>query len=164
MPTLPASAAAVPAPVAVPAPGDPPLSGRVLLVEDHPVNQKVAQKLLERLGLTVEVADNGEVALEKMHGNVFAMVLMDCQMPVLDGYSATRRLREIVATMPIEFLLLETDSPDQPLHGHQGARNEPALLVEVCECVATLRGAGFDEIATATTRNAERLFALPASV
>jgi signal transduction histidine kinase/CheY-like chemotaxis protein len=95
VPTLPASAATGPAPVAVPAPGDQPLSGRVLLVEDHPVNQKVAQKLLERLGLTVEVADNGEVALEKMHGNVFAMVLMDCQMPVLDGYSATRRLREI---------------------------------------------------------------------
>ena len=90
--TLPASSA----PAAVPVQGGRPLSGgRVLLVEDHPVNQKVAQKLLERLGLAVEVAENGEVALEKMRDNVFAMVLMDCQMPVLDGYSATRRLREI---------------------------------------------------------------------
>src|SRR6185437_1452926 len=71
------------------------LSGTVLLVEDHPVNQKVAQKLLERLGLTVHVADNGEIALEKLRGQMYAMVLMDCQMPVLDGYSATRRLREI---------------------------------------------------------------------
>ncbi|MCE7949835.1 MAG: TatD family deoxyribonuclease [Xanthomonadales bacterium PRO7] len=78
-------------------------------------------------------------------------------------YPRARRLREIVTTMPIEFLLLETDAPDQPLHGHQGARNEPALLVEVCECVAKLRGVGIDEIASATTRNAERLFALPAS-
>ncbi|MGN6788693.1 MAG: ATP-binding protein [Rhodanobacteraceae bacterium] len=75
--------------------GDQPLSGKVLLVEDHPVNQKVAQKLLERLGLVVDVAENGEVALEKLRDQAYAMVLMDCQMPVLDGYSATRRLREI---------------------------------------------------------------------
>jgi CheY-like chemotaxis protein/HPt (histidine-containing phosphotransfer) domain-containing protein len=73
------------------------LAGKVLLVEDHPVNQKVAQKLLERLGLTVDVAENGEVALEKLREQPYAMVLMDCQMPVLDGYSATRRLREIEA-------------------------------------------------------------------
>ncbi|WIG56803.1 MAG: hypothetical protein OJF61_002591 [Rhodanobacteraceae bacterium] len=86
----------VPALPAVAASGTPqPLSGTVLLVEDHPVNQKVAQKLLERLGLTVDVADNGEIALEKIRGKAYAMVLMDCQMPVLDGYSATRRLREI---------------------------------------------------------------------
>jgi signal transduction histidine kinase/CheY-like chemotaxis protein/HPt (histidine-containing phosphotransfer) domain-containing protein len=76
---------------------DQPLAGKVLLVEDHPVNQKVAQKLLERLGLTVDVAENGEVALEKLREQPYAMVLMDCQMPVLDGYSATRRLREIEA-------------------------------------------------------------------
>jgi TatD DNase family protein len=79
-------------------------------------------------------------------------------------YPRARRLRKIVATMPLEFLLLETDSPDQPLHGHQGARNEPALLVEVCDCVAKLRGVERAEIAAATTANAERLFALPASV
>jgi signal transduction histidine kinase/CheY-like chemotaxis protein/HPt (histidine-containing phosphotransfer) domain-containing protein len=76
---------------------DQPLVGKVLLVEDHPVNQKVAQKLLERLGLTVDVAENGEVALERLREQPYAMVLMDCQMPVLDGYSATRRLREIEA-------------------------------------------------------------------
>jgi CheY-like chemotaxis protein/HPt (histidine-containing phosphotransfer) domain-containing protein len=86
----------VPALPAVAVSGTPqPLTGTVLLVEDHPVNQKVAQKLLERLGLTVDVADNGEIALEKLRGRAYAMVLMDCQMPVLDGYSATRRLREI---------------------------------------------------------------------
>jgi len=76
-------------------------------------------------------------------------------------YPRAHRLRKIVATMPLEFLLLETDSPDQPLHGRQGARNEPALLAEVCACVAELRGASAEEIAAATTRNAERLFALP---
>jgi TatD DNase family protein len=75
-------------------------------------------------------------------------------------YPRAKRLREIVATMPLEFLLLETDSPDQPLHGHQGSRNEPALLQEVCACVAQLRGATVDEIAQATSRNCERMFGL----
>lgn len=78
-------------------------------------------------------------------------------------YPRARRLREIVATMPLEFLLLETDSPDQPLHGHQGARNEPALLADVCACAAALRGVDPDMIAAATTRNCERLFRLPSS-
>ncbi|MGH8234777.1 MAG: ATP-binding protein, partial [Rhodanobacteraceae bacterium] len=85
----------VPALPAVAVEDNVPLTGKVLLVEDHPVNQKVAQKLLERLGLTVDVAENGEVALDKLRERPYAMVLMDCQMPVLDGYSATRRLREI---------------------------------------------------------------------
>lgn len=76
-------------------------------------------------------------------------------------YPRARRLREIVANMPLEFLLLETDSPDQPLHGHQGARNEPARLTDVCTCVAQLRGASADEIASTTTRNARMLFSLP---
>ena len=75
-------------------------------------------------------------------------------------YPRAHRLREIVATMPLEYLLLETDSPDQPLHGHQGQRNEPALLPEVCACVAQLRGVEPEEVAAATTRNCERLFRL----
>jgi TatD DNase family protein len=78
-------------------------------------------------------------------------------------YPRARRLRELVATMPLEFLLLETDSPDQPLHGHQGARNEPSRLVEVCECVAQLRGVDAAVIAQATTENAVRLFGRPTS-
>jgi TatD DNase family protein len=78
-------------------------------------------------------------------------------------YERARRLRHIAATMPLEFLLLETDSPDQPLYGHQGQRNEPALLRDVCECVAALRGTPLEETAAATTLNAERLFRLPRS-
>ncbi|MBS0569352.1 MAG: TatD family hydrolase [Proteobacteria bacterium] len=78
-------------------------------------------------------------------------------------YPRARRLRAIVATMPLEFLLLETDSPDQPLRGHQGARNEPSRLAQVCTCVAELREVEPAQIATQTTANAQRLFALPAS-
>lgn len=76
-------------------------------------------------------------------------------------YPRARRLREIVAMMPLEFLLLETDSPDQPLSTHRGARNEPAYLVEVLDVVANLRGVDAANIAVATTRNAMELFRLP---
>lgn len=75
-------------------------------------------------------------------------------------YERARRLRGIVAGMPIDYLLLETDSPDQPLHGHQGERNEPSRLVDVCTCVAELRGVEPGTIADATSRNCERLFRL----
>ncbi len=77
-------------------------------------------------------------------------------------YDRARRLRALVAQMPIEFLLLETDSPDQPLSGHRGERNEPAYLREVCEVVANLRGEDADIIEDATSANARRLFRLPA--
>lgn len=77
-------------------------------------------------------------------------------------YERARRLREIVATMPIEYLLLETDAPDQPLSTHRGARNEPAYLVEVLGVVASLRHCDPADLAAATTRNAVQLFRLPA--
>ena len=68
---------------------------RVLLVEDNPVNRTVATRLIERLGYQVEVAENGELALEAVRWGTFDIILMDCQMPVLDGYAATRRIREM---------------------------------------------------------------------
>ena len=78
-------------------------------------------------------------------------------------YGRANRLRGIVATMPLEQLLLETDSPDQPGASHRGQRNEPAHLVEVLGVVAELRGMPRQELAAATTANAQRLFRLPAS-
>lgn len=75
-------------------------------------------------------------------------------------YERAKRLRGLVAAMPIQHLLLETDAPDQPLHGHRGARNEPAQVREVAEVVARLRGIGIDELAAATTANARRLFGI----
>jgi TatD DNase family protein len=76
-------------------------------------------------------------------------------------YERAKRLRSIVATMPLEFLLLETDSPDQPLSTDRGKRNEPSRLIDVARVVAGLRGVDVDAIAEATTRNAQSLFMLP---
>ena len=73
-------------------------------------------------------------------------------------HERANRLRGIVAAMPLEQLLLETDSPDQPGAAHRGERNEPAHLVEVLDVVANLRNMPREELAAATTANAERLF------
>lgn len=96
----PQAASARPAPLladAAPAPATPsesPLGLRVLLVEDNTVNLLVAQRLLQVLGCEVSTAQDGEQALRHLHAHAVDIVLMDCQMPVLDGYTATRRWRE----------------------------------------------------------------------
>lgn len=75
-------------------------------------------------------------------------------------YERANRLRRLAATMPLEYLLLETDSPDQPDSGIRGQRNEPARLVTVRDTIAQLRGIDADEVASTTAQNAERLFRL----
>ncbi|MEP7299104.1 MAG: response regulator, partial [Burkholderiales bacterium] len=70
------------------------VGARVLLVEDNPINQEVARDLLGGAGVVLAVADNGQQALDRLAQEDFDLVLMDCQMPVMDGYEATRVLRQ----------------------------------------------------------------------
>ena len=65
----------------------------ILLAEDNPINQVFARRVLEHLGANVTLANNGQEALELVQQKEFDLVLMDCQMPVLDGYEATRQIR-----------------------------------------------------------------------
>jgi len=69
------------------------LTGHVLLVEDNPTNQLVATRMLGKLGLTADLATDGNEALQKLRLRSYDLVLMDCQMPVMDGYEATGRIR-----------------------------------------------------------------------
>ncbi|SDC56674.1 His Kinase A (phospho-acceptor) domain-containing protein [Pseudomonas guariconensis] len=71
-----------------------PIRARVLLVEDNPVNQLVAKGMLVKLGCQVLLATQGAEALAQLEQETVDMVLMDCNMPVMDGYEATRRIRQ----------------------------------------------------------------------
>ncbi|MBI3563452.1 MAG: response regulator [Gammaproteobacteria bacterium] len=69
------------------------LTGRVLLVEDTVVNQMVVHAMLEKAGLEVVIAENGAVAVQQWEDQTFDLILMDCQMPIMDGYRATELIR-----------------------------------------------------------------------
>ena len=65
----------------------------ILVVEDNPVNQMVAQTLLEKLGCSAVIVDNGDAAVQKVAQESFDLILMDCIMPVMGGMEATRTIR-----------------------------------------------------------------------
>jgi CheY-like chemotaxis protein len=72
------------------------LSGvRILLCEDNEVNQEVTQLYLRRLGCDLDIAENGKIGLEYWQKNTYDLILMDGQMPVMDGFEATRQIRKI---------------------------------------------------------------------
>jgi CheY-like chemotaxis protein len=72
----------------------PPLTGRILIVEDQPLNREVAIGMLTSLGLEVETAHHGQQALDILQTRSFDVILMDCEMPVMDGFSATSSVRK----------------------------------------------------------------------
>lgn len=92
------------------------MSGTVLLVEDHPVNRSVAIGMLRKLGLDWQISENGADAVDKIRAHDFDAVLMDCQMPVMDGYQATALIRALpggrAAKLPIVALTANATAED----------------------------------------------------
>ena len=114
---------------------------KILLVEDNPVNQRVAQRILQNLAAEVTIANNGAEALERIAEATFDAVLMDCQMPVMDGFTAARRIRELESTrgtkrLPVIALTANVMSEDREnciaagMDAHLGKPIEPAQLIE----------------------------------
>ncbi|HMH29326.1 MAG TPA: response regulator [Steroidobacteraceae bacterium] len=114
---------------------------KILLVEDNPVNQRVAQRILQNLAAEVTIANNGAEALERIAEANFDAVLMDCQMPVMDGFTATRRIRELELSsgakrLPIIALTANVMSEDREkclaagMDAHLGKPIEPAQVIE----------------------------------
>ena len=115
---------------------------RILLVEDNPVNQRVAQRTLQKLAAEVTLANNGAEALERIAETAFDIVLMDCQMPVMDGFTATRRIRERESReglgnhLPIIALSANVMSEDRDncmaagMDAHLGKPLEPTQLAD----------------------------------
>ncbi|MEK9939709.1 MAG: response regulator, partial [Methylotenera sp.] len=86
---------------------------RILVVEDNELNQEVALGLLEGEGLDVEIANNGQEAIEKVQANVYDLVLMDMQMPVMDGLTATRYLRSLRKFKHLPIVAMTANAMDQ---------------------------------------------------
>ncbi|MCU0126503.1 ATP-binding protein [Pseudomonas vlassakiae] len=83
---------------------------RILLVEDNPVNQSVIEAMLRSLGMEVSVAHDGLQAVELVNQQPFAAVLMDCRLPQLDGYEATRRIRLLPACAQLPIIALTANA------------------------------------------------------
>jgi len=113
---------------------------RILLVEDNVFNQEVAVELLSRAGVTVSVAGDGQQALDMLARERFDAVLMDCQMPVMDGYAATKALRErpSLRTLPVIAMTANAMVGDREAVLAAGMNDHIAKPIVVDEMFATL--------------------------
>jgi len=118
---------------------------RVLLVEDNPVNQRVAQRLLEKMEIEVTIANNGAEAVQMYGVEHYDAVLMDCQMPVMDGLAATRKIRELEARQygvkhtPIIALsanVMKDDRDRSLAAGMDEHLGKPIVINQLVECLA----------------------------
>ena len=117
---------------------------QILLVEDNPVNQRVAQRMLQKLAAEVVIANNGAEALERLAERPFDAVLMDCQMPVMDGFTAARRIRDNEVRegrgkrLPIIALTANVMSEDRELCAAAGMDAhlcKPIVPEQLVECL-----------------------------
>jgi two-component system sensor histidine kinase/response regulator len=113
---------------------------RILLVEDNLINQEVTSGLIELVGLKTSLADNGQIALDLVRQNSFDLVLMDIQMPVMDGLTTTRKIRELPGRnkeqLPIIALTANAFEEDlnncfaAGMNGHMPKPVEPKILYD----------------------------------
>ena len=126
---------------------------RVLVAEDNTVNQLLARRLLARLGCSVVFAANGVEAVAAFSAQPFDAILMDCQMPDMDGYEATRRIRALGplgATIPIIALTasaLDSDREHCRLAGMSDFLSKPFVAAELEAVLRALPRAHLDEVA-----------------
>jgi signal transduction histidine kinase len=138
-----ASAAPVPA---APAPADLPRLGlRALVVEDNRFNQVVVKTLLTKLGMSVELAENGQEALERLDRETFDLVFMDVRMPVMNGYECTQRIRarlDAAAALPIIAVTADATRADVEQCLAAGMNVHLAKPVRLADMVAAIGRVG----------------------
>ncbi|WP_428826185.1 response regulator [Azonexus sp. IMCC34842] len=117
------------------------LAGRqVLLVEDNEVNRELAEEMLRIVGLTVDLAENGQQAVDRVKEKDYDLILMDCQMPVMDGYEATRHIRRLAPNdrLPIIAMTANALAGDRQLCLAAGMNDHIPKPIDVAMLYATL--------------------------
>ena len=124
-----------------------PKGHRILVAEDNPVNQLVIRKVLEHLGHEVVIAGNGEEALAELGVRTFDLVLMDCQMPKMDGFEATRRIRAkedpVLRAIPIVAVTADAIQENREACRRAGMSEylpKPLRAAELEACIRKLCG------------------------
>jgi len=113
---------------------------RILVVEDNDINRQVAQEILEHAGFEVVIAENGEEAIATLDSTAFDAILMDVQMPVLDGYAATRRLRQTprFRDLPIIAMTANAMSGDREKALEAGMNDHVAKPLDIDDLFAAI--------------------------
>jgi len=114
---------------------------KVLVAEDNPVNQMVIKAMLGSLGLVAHIVENGEAAVDIVKEQHFDLILMDCQMPIMDGYRATALIRQFKSKQELPIIALTADvMPEDKAHALAVGFNQhlakPLDLVRLTACLA----------------------------
>ncbi len=112
---------------------------KILLVEDNSLNQEVAKELLSNNHILVTIANNGQEAVELVRNENFDAVLMDIQMPVMDGYAATRKIREFDSELVIIAMTANAMASDQELAFSAGMNDYISKPINVSDMFSTIR-------------------------
>ena len=120
-------------------------SGHVLLVEDNEINQLVAGEVLDNLGVTFDTAANGRIAVEMAESRDYDLILMDIQMPEMDGYQATERIRSQGIATPIYALsanVMNNEIETASNAGFDGYLTKPLEIEELVSCLRRFLSTG----------------------
>lgn len=131
--------------------------GKPLIIHARKSTERIIQ-LLKQYGPVTGVVHSYSGSLEQAQ----QLIKMGCMLGIGGpiSYPRSNRIRALVKEIPLEYILLETDAPDQPLFGEQGQRNEPMHLPKIVLAIADARNVPVELIAEHTTQNAKRLFSL----
>jgi TatD DNase family protein len=130
-----------------------------LIIHARKATERVMQ-LLKQYGPVRGVIHSYSGSLEQARQLIAMGFLLGIGGPLT--YPRSTRLRTLVQDIPLQYLLLETDAPDQPMFGAQGRRNEPAQIIHVAQALADVRGIPASQVAEQTSANARQLFRLAA--